>query len=58
MMSDTGTDKRAFKIVGRWKSDTVCEGYIVESVNSKFQAIYQNQKIFLLLRVQALYRKL
>jgi integrase len=35
LMADAGVDKITLKRAGRWKSDTVCEGYIEESASSK-----------------------
>jgi hypothetical protein len=35
ILADSGVDKLTLKRAGRWKSDSVCEGYIEESKDSK-----------------------
>jgi integrase len=37
ILVDNGADKLILKRAGRWKSDTVCEGYVEESVDSKIK---------------------
>jgi integrase len=37
LLADGGADKIVLKRAGRWKSDTVCEGYVEESIDSKLQ---------------------
>jgi integrase len=37
LLADKGADKIVLKRAGRWKSDTVCEGYINESLKSKVE---------------------
>jgi len=36
-MADLGASKILLKRAGRWKSDSVCDGYIEESKSSKLQ---------------------
>jgi integrase len=37
ILVDNGADKLILKRAGRWKSDTVCDGYVEESVDSKIK---------------------
>jgi integrase len=37
MLADSGVSKITLKRAGRWKSDTVCDGYVDESSASKFE---------------------
>jgi integrase len=37
MLADNGASKLMIKRAGRWKSDTVCDGYIDDSTSSKIQ---------------------
>jgi hypothetical protein len=37
MLADSGISKITLKRAGRWKSDTVCDGYVDESKSSKIE---------------------